>query len=118
MRTLTSLYAPRTVAILGTFSLMFLAACGGSDNLPPPSNTATPTFTAPTVDADTVLTFQMTATDDGGASATETVQVTVKGQGGGTSSSGGGGCNTGGGDGAALTMLLGLGSLRRLRRRR
>jgi hypothetical protein len=41
-------------------------------------NTATPTFTAPTVTSDTVLSFQLAATDSSGATATSTVNVTVK----------------------------------------
>jgi PKD domain len=43
------------------------------------ANTATPTFIAPSVIFDTVLTFQLTVTDsDGGASASSVVNVLVK----------------------------------------
>ena len=41
------------------------------------ANTATPTFTAPQVTADAALTFMLTVTDPGGASATDSVTVTV-----------------------------------------
>jgi flagellar basal body rod protein FlgB len=41
------------------------------------ANTATPNFTAPDVDGDETLTFQVTV-DDGDASATDTVNVTVQ----------------------------------------
>lgn len=42
------------------------------------STAAQPTFTAPSVDADTTLTFQLIVTDDGAASAADTVDVLVK----------------------------------------
>jgi hypothetical protein len=43
------------------------------------AGTASPTFTAPAVDADTVLTFQLVVTDDDDAtSAPDTVNVTVR----------------------------------------
>jgi len=42
------------------------------------ADTATPSFTAPQVDADTPLTFELTVTDDLGATATDTVTVTVR----------------------------------------
>ena len=42
------------------------------------ANTAAPTFTAPQVAANAVLTFTLTATDPGGASATDSVTVTVR----------------------------------------
>jgi hypothetical protein len=42
------------------------------------ANTATPSFTAPSVTADTTLTFSLTVTDNGGASASDTVNVLVK----------------------------------------
>jgi K319-like protein/Big-like domain-containing protein/NHL repeat-containing protein/6-bladed beta-propeller protein len=43
------------------------------------SNTATPTFTAPSVKADTTMTFKLTVTDsDGGASSSVTTNVLVK----------------------------------------
>lgn len=42
-------------------------------------NTATPSFTAPTVVADTVLTFRLTITDSIGATATTKVNVLVNG---------------------------------------
>lgn len=41
-----------------------------------------PTFTAPTVTATTVLTFQLTVTDTGGLSASDSVNVTVNPTGG------------------------------------
>lgn len=40
--------------------------------------TATPTFVAPAVDADTVLSFRLTVTDAQGASASDVVDVTVR----------------------------------------
>jgi large repetitive protein len=42
------------------------------------ATTAAPTFTAPTVTANTVLSFKLTVTDNGGATATDTVAVTVR----------------------------------------
>jgi M6 family metalloprotease-like protein len=42
------------------------------------ADTASPTFTAPLVDADTPLTFQLQVTDVGGLSATDQVVVTVE----------------------------------------
>lgn len=42
------------------------------------ANGATPGFTAPTVTADSVLTFEVTVTDDQGGKAADTVSVTVK----------------------------------------
>jgi LmbE family N-acetylglucosaminyl deacetylase len=41
------------------------------------ANTATASFTAPQVTASTVLTFRLTVTDNGGATGTDTVNVTV-----------------------------------------
>lgn len=41
------------------------------------ANSATPSFTAPSVSADTVLTFQVTVTDRSGDFDTDTVQVTI-----------------------------------------
>jgi hypothetical protein len=41
------------------------------------ANTAQPTFTTPTMD--TTLTFQLTVTDACGATASDTVQITVQG---------------------------------------
>ena len=41
------------------------------------ASSATATFTAPTVTTATTLTFQLTVTDNGGASATDSVNVTV-----------------------------------------
>jgi len=41
------------------------------------ADTAEPTFTAPEVNSADVLTFQLTVTDNGGESATDTVDVTV-----------------------------------------
>lgn len=38
---------------------------------------AAPTFVAPAVDADTNVTFRLTVTDDGGATASDTVTVTI-----------------------------------------
>lgn len=43
------------------------------------ANTATPTFVAPEVTADTQLTFQLTVSDGHGGAATDTVSVTVNG---------------------------------------
>ena len=42
------------------------------------ASTATPTFTAPAVQSDTTLTFEVTASDGNGGSATDTVSVTVQ----------------------------------------
>ncbi len=42
------------------------------------ATTAKPTFTAPTVTADTPLTFELTVTDNNGATAKSTVVITVK----------------------------------------
>jgi ribosomal protein L14 len=42
------------------------------------ANTATATFTAPQVAVDTVLTFRLTVTDNGGASGSATTNVTVR----------------------------------------
>jgi beta-lactam-binding protein with PASTA domain len=42
------------------------------------ASTATPGFTAPLVDVDTVLTFSLTVTDNDGQSDTDTVNVTVQ----------------------------------------
>jgi hypothetical protein len=42
------------------------------------ANTATATFTAPAVTADTVLTFALTVTDNNGGTATATTNVTVR----------------------------------------
>ena len=42
------------------------------------TNTATVRFDAPSVTADTTLTFELTVTDNGGASASDTVNVLVK----------------------------------------
>ena len=41
------------------------------------ADTATPSFSAPAVTADTTLTFQLTVTDDDGQPDTDTVQVTI-----------------------------------------
>ena len=41
------------------------------------TNTLTPSFTAPAVDADTLLTFKLTVSDGKGAPVTDTVDVTV-----------------------------------------
>jgi len=46
-----------------------------------------PTFTAPAVSEATTLTFQLTVTDNGGLTSTDTVDITVN-----KTSSGGGGC--------------------------
>ena len=53
------------------------------------ADTATASFTAPDVDADTALVFRLTVTDDDGATATDDVTITVTD----TSSGGGGGEN-------------------------
>lgn len=53
----------------------FEAPCYAPDNY---FNTATTSFTAPTVDADTVHAFSLTTTDNGGAYTTDSLNVTVR----------------------------------------
>jgi len=80
-----------------------------------------PTFTAPDLVADTVLTFTLKVTDAQGLSAEDSVSLTVKarqappddGDGGG----GGGGCSSDGSAAGALMPLLLLGLALRSRRR-
>jgi choice-of-anchor B domain-containing protein len=54
------------------------------------ANTASASFTAPTVNSDTLLRFDLTVSDSGGLSDTSTTQVTVR-RSGGTGGGGGGG---------------------------
>ena len=65
------------------------------------ADTATASFTAPEVDADTELVFRLTVTDNDGATATDDVTITV------TDSTSGGGGGGGGGENAAPTANAG-----------
>ncbi len=51
---------------------------GGAPVAPAGADTARATFTAPNLEADSVLTFRLTVTDPGGLSATDTATVTVR----------------------------------------
>lgn len=77
---------------------------------------ATVTFTAPTVTSNTTLTFTATATDDDGATGSDTVNITVLGTGGGSDDDSGGGGGALGGLGLALLFLTAA-RRRRLARR-
>ncbi|MFT3710793.1 MAG: M36 family metallopeptidase [Archangium sp.] len=68
-------------------------------------------FTAPDVNVDTTLVFELTVTDDAGATATDSVSVTVQA----TKKADGCSCTSGGAELGAIGMLA-LGLLRRRRR--
>ena len=51
---------------------------GGAPVAPAGADTARATFTAPNLEADAVLTFRLTVTDPGGASASDTANITVR----------------------------------------
>jgi choice-of-anchor B domain-containing protein len=76
------------------------------------ADTDTATFTAPSVDSDTMLRFRLTVTDPSGLEDTATAVVTV------TSASSGGGDSGGSGTAGALALLCALGALARALRRR
>jgi len=62
----------------GTIASYAWTQTGGPTVVLANANTASATFTAPAVTADTVLTFKLTVTDNSGASGSATTNVTVK----------------------------------------
>ena len=82
------------------------------------SNTQTPTFTAPSVTNVTVLTFELTVTDNGGAIGTDQVVIVVNNPntGGGGSSFGGGGSSGIGSFDYMIILLLPFFVVRRFRK--
>jgi len=80
--------------------------------------TATPSFTAPEVAADTDLTFELTVTDQNGLTATDTVTATVRNLGGAGQNNRVGNNKVGGAVPLLTVLLLGLLALPRLRRPR
>ncbi len=81
---------------------------------------AKPTFTAPSVSANTTLTFKLTVTDEQGATAEDTVSITVKntdgGGGGEEEEEGGCGCSSDSSAGPLMPLLM-LGMVMLSRRR-
>jgi hypothetical protein len=82
------------------------------------ATTVRPTFVAPAVATDTVLTFALAVADAAGAGSSAAVRVTVRPAAAAAADSGGGGCtSTGGGDmGLTSLSLLGLAGWRFRRR--
>ncbi|GAB7095057.1 hypothetical protein JCM30237_22100 [Halolamina litorea] len=62
----------------GTIESYAWTQTGGPDVTLSDASSATPEFTAPDVDAETALTFELAVTDDDGATSTDTTTVTVQ----------------------------------------